>query len=434
MLGTVKPSRKEVRMQKELDSHFSYSTEVKQWLTEHETRTRTSNSWGDTPIPVWWLDSPDVDVAARRLNDRHVDDVVDSLQKYGIQVERVKVLIYKEDLIAAGIDPNNIDFSSWSPTGPAPVKMQVIAGDHTIAAMKKMTTMRPNNPLWRTFNVRIVVASKTATNKSFAQAVGSLDNRVAEVSKGASTWDNINQIHCKKESIEADTTLSAEDKKLEWTKYRTMCMTTMGGVGGSSAKSLGNIFAIAKVKGQLWKNIATIFQKDADGTLCKAGAKRIKGVVKPLNQGPFCHMANLPSADLIRWTQKVIDGEWAPSDFKTRCLAVKKVFKLQEYLYKHLNLRCGHKFNSFVEACLEYPFLTDKEYINRLIPAFVVKRNETRLPQAIANSLEAKVLEHHKKLEEEQQSRVPTLLAVLVWLCFFSLRKRNVFMLTTVLL
>lgn len=192
----------------------------------------------------------------------------------------------------------------------------------------------------------------------------------------------------------------------------------MGGVGGSSAKTLGNIFAIAKVKGQLWNNIATIFQKDAAGTLCKAGSKRIKGVVKPLNQGPFCHMANLPNADLIRWTQKVIDGEWAPSDFKSRCLAVKKVFKLQEYLYKHLNLRCGHNFTSFVEACVEYPFLTDKEYINRLVPAFVVKRNETRLPQAIANSVEAKVLDHHKKMELEQQSRVPTLLCLFDCLFF----------------
>ena len=410
MYCAVKPSRREVREQKELDSHFQYSSEVKAWLTQHEVRTRFSNAWGDTPIPVHWLVSPDKDVAARSLNQRHVDEVVHSLQKYGIQVNRVKVLIWREDLVANNIDPRNADFSAFPFPGPAPVKMQVIAGDHTIAAMKKMSSMRPNNPLWKTFNVRIVVAANNAANKSFAQAVGSLDNRVAEVSKGASTWDNINQIHCKRESIDADPTLSADAKKTEWQKYRSMCMTTMGGVGGSSVKSLGNIFAIAKVKGQLWQNISTIFQKDADGTLCKAGSKRIKGVVKPLNQGPFCHMANLPNSDLIRWTQKVIDGEWAPSDFKTRCLAVKKVYKLQEFVYKHLNLRFRHKFDSFVDACVEYPFLTDKEYINSLIPAFNVTRNQTNLPQQLANSLEAKVSEYRKRVQLKEQSQVLKLL------------------------
>ena len=406
MRHTVKPSKRELRAQQELDGHFRYSSAVKSWLNTHETRTKTSNNWGDTPLPVHWLVSPDKDIAARSLNQRHVDEVVESLQKYGIQVHRVKVLIWKEDLLQKGIGLNNIDFSTFQQHGPPPVKMQVIAGDHTIAAMKKMSLMRPNNPMWKTFLVRIVIAVNNATNKSFAQAVGSLDNKVAEVSKGASTWDNISQIHSKKEALDADPNLTSDQKKTEWTRYRNMCLTTMGGVGGNSVKTLGNIFAIAKVKGQLWKNIATIFQKDAEGTLCKSGTKRIKGVVKPLNQGPFCHMANLPQSDLIRWTQHVIDGDWSTSDFKARCLAVKKVHKLQEFILKHLNIMYRHRFNSFVDAAQEYPFLTDKAWVSQLLPAFNPSRKETNLPQSIANSIEAKVKDHVRKMQQDLQVQV----------------------------
>jgi hypothetical protein len=389
-----------------MESHYKFSSEVKEWLTAHETRTVASNEWGDTALPVKWLVSPDKDIAARSLNERHVQYVVDSLQKYGIQVHRVKVLMWADELTALGIDLRNIDFSNYNPAGPAPVKMQVIAGDHTIAAIKRMCVMRPANPLWKSFLVRIVVAEMNDFNKRFVQAVGSIDNKVAEVSKGATTWDNISQIHHKKEAIDQDPNMSAEDKKTAFAAYRVTCQTTMGGPGGNAIKSLGNLFAIAKVKGPLWKNISTIFQMDAAGTLSKSDRKVNKGTIKPLNQGPFCHMANLPENDLIRWTQKVIDNEWAPSEFKNRCLAVKKVHKLQDYILNHLKMRFQESFRSFVEAAQKYEFLTDKQWISNLLPAFNPKRNDVHLPQSIATSLESRIKAHQKKANRELSAQV----------------------------
>jgi hypothetical protein len=413
-----------VQLQKEMESHYQFSSEVKGWLSAHETRAVNSNKWGDTQLPVLWLVSPDKDIAARSLNERHVQDVVDSLQKFGIQVHRVKILIWVHELRALGIEVDNIDFSNFNPKGPAPCKMQVIAGDHTIAAVKRMMVMRPANPLWQSFSVRIVVAEENDVNKRFVQAVGSIDNKVAEVSKGATTWDNISQIHYKKEAIDQDTSKTAADKKTAFAAYRAICNTTMGGPGGNAVSSLGNLFAIANHKGQLWENISTIFQMDAAGTLSKSDRKVSKGTIKPLNQGPFCHMANLPESDLIRWTQKVIDNEWAPSEFKTRCLAVKKVHKLQDYILKHFEMRFSEKFRSFVEAAQKYEFLTDKQWIASLLPAFNPTRRDVHLPQSIATSLENKLKAHVKKATQQLSTQVLKFLFCFYFL-FFLYRKQT---------
>jgi hypothetical protein len=119
---------------------------------------------------------------------------------------------------------------------------------------------------------------------------------------------------------------------------------------------------------------------------------------------------------MIRWTQKVIDGEWAPSEFKNRCLAVKKVHKLQDYILNHLKMRFSEIFRSFVEAAQKYEFLTDKQWITTLLPAFNPKRNDVHLPQSIATSLESRLKAHMKKASQELSAQVLNFS-----FCFYSL-------------
>lgn len=408
-----------------MQAHYEYSNLVKEWLTKHETRTANSDQWGNTEVPVMFLVSPDADVAARQLSESHVLDVVDSLRKFGIQVHRVKVLIWKHDLPPEwAANPNLIDLTRYDANGKAPFKMQVIAGDHTIAAVKKLMALRPLNSLWRTFWVRIIVAEDNAESRTFAQALGSLDNKVAEVSKGATPWDNLNQIHTKRVSIWADQTLDQAGKKKAWGDYKQICKTTMiGGSSGKATATIGSYFAIAKMVGPVWDNVATIFKKDANGTLQKSGSKRTKsGNSKPLAHGPFCHMANIPDKQLLKWTQKVIDGQWSPADFKNSCMDVKKVYKLHTFIKNHLNHKFRHDFDDFGDAAKRYKFLQDVSYIAKLKNAFNVKRNDTNLPQTIANSIEQKI---EIQLEEEKNANSTRVLTVLPPFFFFT-QKKNI--------
>ena len=402
-----------------MKTHLDFSVRVKEWLTAHETTCASSDEWGLVEVPVDFLVSPDPDIAARQKSESHVDELVESFQRYGIQVYNVKVLIWKHDVVKFSANIKGLDFKQFNWDGKAPFKMQVIAGDHTVGALKKLRRMRPNNKQWKTFKIRLVVCEDTKENRQMLLAVGSLDNKIAEVHRGATAWDNILQIHTVMLSIENDNSLNKEQKKKAMSEYREAAKTTMGEEGKKAERTIGNYFAIAKIRGKVWDNIAAIFKADAEGTLVKAGSGK-KGKAKPFSYGAFCHMAYLPEQDLLRWTQRVLDGEWTPAQFKNRCLDVKKVLKMQDFIISYLNLRHQHHFKKFVDASLKYPFLSDKDYMNSLVPAFRPNKSTNSLPQTIANSIDAKIRELELQKSKERQIQVLfVIISIVVLSCFF---------------
>ncbi len=412
-----KSSKKEAALERELQSHFDFGAAVKEWLGKHETVCLSSDEWGLVELPVHWLLSPDIDMAARQKSFSHVDDIVISLQKFGIQVYNVKVLIWVEDVKKWAESMKELDFKRFDWSQPAPFKIQVIAGDHTIAALKKLCEMRPKNKLWKTMKVRLVVCENTKENRNMIRAVGSLDNKVAEVHKGATPWDNILQIHNVMASIQADNSLNATKKKEALSEYRTQCKTTMAGEGKGAERTIGNYFAIAKIKGKVWDNIAAIFKADAEGKLQQAGAK--KGKSKTVGYGCFCHMAYLPDKDLIRWSQRVLDGIWTPTQFKNRCLEVKKVLKLHEYIVSYLNARHQNEFEKILDATVKYPFLLETDYMTSLIPAFNPKKKDNCLPQSIANSIDGKIKEMELQKQQAKEKEVMSEKIVRVFCSWF---------------
>ena len=134
-----KQSRKE---QAEMNARVRSNT-CKMWFETSRTTgvSGLTVTFGLVEVPVEYLSHPAGDIADRKRNAPHVKVIEKSMTVHGIMKTDVVVLIWLEDILAAGLDPKNIVFAPLNLiNNKPPVPMYVIAGDHTALAAKNICT------------------------------------------------------------------------------------------------------------------------------------------------------------------------------------------------------------------------------------------------------------------------------------------------------
>ena len=322
-------------------------------------------------IPTSWPQYPEDEIADRKRDQSHVDDIKSSMIEHGILINSgITLLMWQDDLDDARIDLNtcNIDINNEKP----PVPMYTIAGDHTCAAAQSLHQFYPGNKKWKYLPVSIVVAPKTDNDVTFAKLYGGLDNKVRSTHK-KTAWDYVVDMHEMFERINKSG-LSAKEKKEKIAKF----MDDLKVRSSEPDNSIGSWKQVAKQTGKLWNNIRDIF----------TGNTKDKKAPIPKNTTHFNGMSGIPESDLQRWSDRVVEGEWKTKDFADRCAQFKREklcqTKMLDFTVKKLSqeeMEEGEP-DSYQELIEVVPFFGESDWFKKCV-AFMgnARQKDELVPQ-----------------------------------------------------
>jgi len=393
-LGTSKRSKAEARKQDMANSRMATATAAKQWFKDHRVVTSESNSFGHVKIRVEWGSSPESGLAARGPNQTHVLDLAKSYSQFGVIMEGdIVILIWAEDLTAAGLQRHDLRLLPYLHLAEAPVLMSVIVGDHRILALQMLRKAKPNNPDYKFVEVTLVICSKSPANKLMALTYGTLDNQVKSIRRKADGWDCICQIHRQyldlKETYGEDWKSNSTAKEI-WKAYKKTIDSTMAGFKETSR---GNFFTIANNYGELWQNISKVFVISREQMSTTKKGKESKVPKKDLGYGWLCHMSEIPYEVLVSWTAQILSEELTTSQFMKRCKTWKHHVKVQKATVAWYNLEYAPvpEVKSYTDLGALHPFFQDAEFFNSMLIRFPATGKYQVLPSNVAAIVKQKL-------------------------------------------
>ena len=340
------------------------------WIRDHtlvrsNVRDEISGKHG---IPSHWVKPASKPVQARGVYRSHIEDMKHSFQFNGVQDVQVKIIIWKQDIIKAGYDPENLVFKDLQAL-EAPFPMEAIIGGHSSVGLSELHAQFPRSSRFKFTPCTVIIATDSQHNVSCALLAANLDNKYKDCRRPQSTWDCLLQIHNKIRELELKyANTGATALRLALSDHRNACVATMQFAGGT----IGTLFTIAQISGPLWDNIAIIFKADSEQT-SKLNAKPSNSKSKskkPMGHGHFCNMfPDIPESCLIRWTTRVVEEKWTTKQFSERCLHYKKVVRVQRDCVEFVNQRMveAEELMSFNDLVERYAFFSDPGFFNPLV-------------------------------------------------------------------
>ena len=372
-----------------LESQLTMTKETKDWFHHNRLVTAESDQFGCIQVRTEWVQSPPTDIAARQLSQDHVKQLAQSFAQSGVFVDgKVTLLIFKEDVVASGLDTKDMLFEPFLNQSSSPVPMYAIVGDHRSAAMRMLRATKPRNPDFLSMQVQVVLCNNTPRNRLMALTYGTMENTVESIRKKADSWDYIWQIHRFMEPLHAkygDRMYQNTESKKILTDYRQKTRITMQGF---TANTLGNFFVIANTWGPLWINISKIFLQDRENVPKTAKGKDSKAkTTKKLGHGWLCHMSGIPEDDLVSWTSLILTGEMTTSEFLASCQSFKNNLKAQNLIVEWYRHTQEQEVRSFSQLAKMYPFLKDVNFFEELMRHWPNKGKIATLPSGCADLL-----------------------------------------------
>jgi hypothetical protein len=392
-----KDKKTEVK-EREEERQREQALKIGMWAQKHVTQCNLTNSFGKCVFPTMFLSLPDKSVAARLTGDEGVKKVGDSMTAKGKQdhLLNVEVLAWREDLVAAGLDPNNLIFDTTNPKKP-PCKLQVIVGAHSTKHIQETHQGRPMNIQYQSIPCTLYVCSKTNDNMLMANAYGKLENAVKDSRNKASTWDNLwglRQAYL--EVLKA----CGEDQKMfrkKWQDRKAMEIVSFVGAKGT----FDQLVVIAMSENDIFKHIQTIMLGQTKPLVTtKKPPKTPNGI------GAFKDMSDVPKAQLISWLHRVVAGELLLSDFHLMCTQHKKTVRVKEDMVEFANtVREELLANSWEDLIKAYPNLGEEEWFNKLV-SWVGAAAKEKLSEACKSEILTKIMAHEEKEQEEYNDKV----------------------------
>lgn len=362
--GRISPSRiakKHTTVELERQKTLDDGVKTKQWYYKYRA-TSTCRGWDSkisrAIVPTTWPSHPEACLEARKRAEARVVKIGKSIDQFGVQVTKVVLLVWLDDLAAAGLTLDQLDFTLRTP----PVDFHTIAGDHTCASVQRKHAAKPNDPEYSTIPVEIICCAKTAVNIYYGHLFGELDNLVDELAEGATAWSIVVSCHSAKALLDEDPTLDAKQKKAALKEK----LDTMQRLHSEkyAANSFGSLRALAMRTGKLWDIIYMIF--DGVDLPTKKGERR-KGTP---TLGHFFGMASIPEAELTKWAENVLHQMWTTKEFSERCDHYKKVLKVTTQIVEYINSLCAadeETHNDFDAIKIAYPIFADDQWFTQLV-------------------------------------------------------------------
>ena len=401
---------------REVERQREKALKIGMWASKHVTQCNLTNTFGKSIFPCQWLILPDKNVAARMTGDDGVKKIGDSMTTKGKQdhLMNVEVLAWREDLIAAGLDPNNLVFDTTNANKP-PCKLQVIVGAHTTTHIQETNLSRPMNKQYQYIPCTLYVCSKTQENSLMANAYGKLENSVKDSRNKASTWDvlwGLRQAYLETMKLCHDS--DSKQFRKHWKDRKELEIVTFEGAKGT----FDQLVVVAMMDEQIFKHIQTIMMGETK--LIVATQKKPK---TPAGIGAFKDMSDVPKPMLTSWLHRVCQGELLLADFHLMCVNYKKTQRVQNDMVEFVNTVRENSFlNSWKELISTYPPLGDDEWFQKLV-TWVGAAAKEKLNEACKSEILTQIIAYEREEEDEENDKVNLcLLFIFIATCSYGMR------------
>ena len=354
---TSSKSKMAARIQAAQASRRVLAIKCFQWKKSHRV-TIHCNVLDDLKYAIFpcdWPTHPETDLEARSRKEARVVKVYNSMDTHGHQQTDIICLIWLEDLQAAGMNLGEMVFNTTLTLPPCPI--QIIAGDHTCAAVQRHNQAKPESDEFKKVECELIVCSRTEQNLRLAKSYGTMHNSLAQLQEGHSFWENLETIHTEKERLYI-LNIDKKERKKKMAEFRQWCETSMHNF---APNTIGSLFVLASFSGKLWENFAKIFQ----GQVTKNKAIKFK---TPDAHTHFNTMSKIPESLLIRWTDRVVNGEWNTKNFYDRCVQHKKEIKVCSQMMDFVATRYpAERYANFNDLAAQYAFFGDHQWLKQMV-------------------------------------------------------------------
>ena len=412
-----KKTKKMIAAEAKKEQNRKMAIESDRWIQRSRLQQcNLMDKFGKCIIPVDWLSHPTEAMNARIRKQDRVLKIFDSIGENGVQSgKRIVGFVCKEDLLAAGMDPENPQFDVTMLEPPVPI--YTIIGDHTVAAIQMWHAEKPNNSKYKTVSVELIVSSKDENNLNLIKHAGTLDNKIMAMSESNTMWENIEQMHRNFVRIEANYANAGqaviEHHKKTYRKWAKSNFT-------QATATQCTMFTLANFRGEMWELIKTIFDGKCEPRKSARGKK--KAFIAPTSANAFKQMSDIPEYMLMNWMKQVISGSMEVKDFGDMCGKYKKEKAVQNDIVNFINIqRPSHEFKTYDDAAGVYTFLADPDWF-KMITGSCGKNLKEQLPTTVKTDIIAKI-----KCQEESSVCIYILFGVICELLIIDIFDCNLY-------
>lgn len=331
------------------------------WQRKH---TIKANATPNAParsfnIKPGWISTAHKDYRARSTDADHVEAIIRSLETKGIQPTQIDirlVMIYP----AHSPPSDKVMSGDWEFDGDQPpFVLAPYIGSHSTEAFQRLhETHGDSKPQYALVPVReILVLPDTPDNMANLRFIGTMDNTVKgnrlKMSMVEAALQLRNSYMYMNEQFH-----TKEQKDKYWKTVITDSKVSMPFTGGS----FSTIAAMAQREDVVWAELDKVF---------KGHVKHNKSIkqVTPTALTHFDAMGNIPVDNVVKWLQRIVNGEWDTSTFKARCIEYKKKVRVVSQILEYVATMDGNTYSTYEEVCEVYPSLAATNLLNSIVHA-----------------------------------------------------------------
>lgn len=280
------------------------------------------------------------------------------MKKLGVGRYDIVVLIWNEDLDDLDLTLDKIPISAKD----SKLRFQVICGDHTTGSIQRLHRENPDDPQYKTVSVEVIMCHKTLENIRLAYNMGRLDNELKELTSGTTAWDIVVKIH----NVYVDTHGRNIGRQAKKTILDKEYAEIYKGISSTYTKATFGVMRVLGNKtGKLWDNIEKLFSIPVKKKVAKGQSKPVAPSVTH-----FYHMADIPEAKLIQWTDRFFQYSepWNSLMFRKRCDSYKKEQRVKTQIREFVNIiEPDCNASNWSELVTKYPLFGSEEMIDQWI-------------------------------------------------------------------
>lgn len=275
-----------------------YKSEISSFVKEWSSKSFL----GEFKIPVSLLTSPLEDIRSRHLDMNHIHTLIESFRSYSRVNEDIQVVLRTEKK-----RPQTLSVGKLKGLG---VPFEVIAGNHSVHALKSLHSEYPRNPLFAEPKCKVFLCQNTLDNRSAIRALGGLDNVIKGIHRLPTKTEAVLAMH-EQLKHESDSRVNLAKLKKEWRVV--YCNNT---------NTLNTMIGIAKKDGEVWDLISQIL----------TGQGMPEKYRPPTTIAKFNQMGGVDHNWLLDQLRLVKDCTISLAQFHARCLSLKNAKKVREWI------------------------------------------------------------------------------------------------------
>ena len=376
--------KKKLKKAKAEEEDHEHVMSIAKWKKTHILREYTpKDEMGNLVVPATWLDTVMDTFGARQLYEKHVKEMYMSVQR-GILDIKVVVLLFKNEVVDAGLDPLNMNIGDLDEK-PEGLHWYVIVGAHTVAAVQRHHSERPNNRLYKNISCQVIVCDDTPENREYARDYGTLENNLRAIGKNSSGWDILWQLRQLK--LQFDEMHGTKKDKQKWYQSQKNKLAMDHNIDKDT--TMGNYNSIACLRVSLFNKVRAIFE----------GKVAVDNFTPPTAITPFREMSGVPDDDKEVLLSHVIGGIINLKEFKKKCMYIKKEGRVKNQILEFLQeINPDVDIPDWDTAIDMYDFL-DNEYWFTNIMGWV----GSVAKEGLGSKLKMEIREQLQKLEDSKK-------------------------------